>query len=522
MTNRCVICCADEMIVGRWYKIIAYPVGAPARGSISDAMCDYRVNYTCDADNVVLIHDTIYIKATGEFEIRCADMFGATASKTIRAIEEPTIERTTHEIIPESWDDFKAKIDGIGDNAYISIPKGVYRFDLTDEVYVPPSGVVIDFNDSIVEVTAAIAPYAMFHFRWNFNGLRNATIRKIALDTDPDYQCNATLLKAYSGDYHKIEHIRVEGFHGYYLSVGAWTRYWYTKPNSTSSEWKSANSINGYIADDGSVVESADAWTTDEMVERIETPDRSYGVGSSDMWIHTDAKLYDIAFYDAAGALIEIRRDQQFYKKYYYPANAAFVRYSVWQTAQPSDVPGAGDMCIFRMMGGSSLVDFYPAVREAWFDDIIDLDTQTGIFSGVGICQDVHLNRLFSPVNGSVNNWAFDLEDHWNSALGYTIAHSYFGDAQTVVHGAQGVSFVSTIMGDTNLRNGIIFPTFINCLCGNLWAEQIRGNATFINSSAGKITAGEEYDNIHQFGVIDSYSDAVMRHRMDVALDQAK
>lgn len=110
----CKICCADEMIVGRWYKIITYPIGFNQNqdGTLIDTDFPYKytANYTCNSNLVTLIHDSIYIKNTGQFTLKSVDMYGNTDTKIINAIEAPTITRTKIAMTPSSWSDLKNNI----------------------------------------------------------------------------------------------------------------------------------------------------------------------------------------------------------------------------------------------------------------------------------------------------------------------------------------------------------------------------------------------------------------------------
>ena len=65
--DRCKIWCADKMVVGRWYKLVCFEVG-------HGVPWNYTYTFTCDADNVLLAHDTVYIKSPGKFTVNVEDM----------------------------------------------------------------------------------------------------------------------------------------------------------------------------------------------------------------------------------------------------------------------------------------------------------------------------------------------------------------------------------------------------------------------------------------------------------------
>ena len=122
--GHCKICCADKMIVGRWYKLVTYAVGY-------GVPYNYTVNYSTESDNITLLHDTLYVKSSGAFTVSCIDMYGNTDSKTVQAIGKPTISRTPHSITPTDWDDFQSNVTAAGANALISVQTGEYVFALT-------------------------------------------------------------------------------------------------------------------------------------------------------------------------------------------------------------------------------------------------------------------------------------------------------------------------------------------------------------------------------------------------------
>ncbi len=526
--SRCVICCADQMIVGRWYKLVTFPVGVPDRDDGYPAVVDYWAKYSCDAGNVCLLHDTVYIKAEGEFTVSCVDQYGHTASKTITAIAEPTIERTTHEITPTSWADLQDKVSAIGENAYINVTKGEYTFCMTAEYYYLPSGTVIDFSGSTVNITTEVAdtePYKGFRLTGAHCGIKNCTFNGVDIGEGSSYRNRTeakvyekcTMIDIYSGDYHKIENLTFNDVAGFNIGLGTWPAYWYNSPNATASRWRATNSCSGYISDTGEVVESADAWTMSDYVEAIQTEDRSYCVGHSGMWLPTSVRVYDIAFYDVGGNLLELKKDQQYFRKYYYPEGTVYVRYCIHQSNEPEEHTGRDDYCVMRMMAGNERVSVCPTVKECVIDNIVHNNHCSGGFSGVGLCEDVHINRMLAPGSGWLNGWAFDIEDSWNAALGYVISHSYFGNGTVYTHGAQGVSFVSTVGGNLMLVNNVHFPSAINSLFTNCTVNGVRGCMTAANSYTGTVTDGEGFGNAHSFGEIEKAEALDMRTRLNYA-----
>ena len=98
--GHCKICCANKMIVGRWYKLVTYAVGY-------GVPYNYTVTYSAAGENVVLLHDTLYVKSAGAFTVSCMDMYGNTDSKAITAIDKPSVDRTEYTITPSSWSNFQ-------------------------------------------------------------------------------------------------------------------------------------------------------------------------------------------------------------------------------------------------------------------------------------------------------------------------------------------------------------------------------------------------------------------------------
>src|SRR5699024_7634706 len=140
----------------------------------------------------------------------------------------------------------------------------------------------------------------------------------------------------------------------------------------------------------------------------------SFCVGYSGMWLPVIARSYNIAFYDENRDFIKLDRDLMFYRKYYNPENTKYFRLFVYQKEEPTDDDARDDICIMRMMGGTDGIDKFVTVEDLWMDNIVCHNHASGGLSIVGVCQDVHINRLMAIGNGWKNGWALDIEDSWN------------------------------------------------------------------------------------------------------------
>lgn len=490
--GHCKICCADQMIVGRWYKLITYAVGY-------DVPYNYTVNYSTSSGNITLLHDTLYIKEVGEFTVSCVDMYGNSDTKTITAIEKPAIERAEYTINPTDWLDFQMKVTEIGSNALIHVSKGEYAFELTNMPYTLPSGTVIDFQNSIINITSEVTTYTGFRIVHDHCGIKNASFVGNMLN-DKTYVNTSTVVSIISGDFVDIENLTFDSLAGFNLTVGAWPSFWHFKPTHKASRWSASDNVNGYIGVDGNVVSTTEAWTMGSAVAVVDTPDRSYYVGHSNMWMPSVVRLYDIAFYDSDMNFLELHKDQQYFRKYYYPENAAYVRYCVWQESAPVDHSGRDDVCIMRMMAGNAEYQQCLSVRETWISNIVYKNHASGGISIVGQCEDIHIDRMLAKGNGWSNGWAFDAEDGWNSMLGIVVSHSYFAQGSIILHGCQGVSFISCIEGRVTLNSNVHFPTLINTLNGTIYSYGTRGCATIINSYINRIEDTEGNGTVYEFG----------------------
>lgn len=490
--GHCKICCADQMVVGRWYKLVTYAVG-------HDVPFNYTVNYSTDSDNVTLLHDTLYIKTAEPFTVSCQDMYGNTDSKLITPINLPTVERTEHEITPTDWADFQTQVTAIGENALIRLPLGNYTFDLTESPFTLPAGTVIDFQSSTVKITSSVTTYAGFRIAYDYCGIRNAYFVG-DMQGDTSYVNQSTVISLISGDFAELDNLTFDGLAGFNLTVGTWPNFWHFQPGYTQSRWVAEQNVAGCIGEDGSVVETEGAWTMAEPAEIITTPDRSFYVGHSNMWLPSSARLFDIAFYDSGMNLLELRTDQQFFRKYYYPEDAAYVRYCMWQEGAPSNLSGRDDVCVMRMMAGNGEYQQCLSVREAYISDIVYKNHASGGLSIVGQCEDIHIDRMVAKGNGWSNLWAFDAEDGWNAMLGVVVSHSYFAQGEVILHGCQGVSLVSCICGGVTLNSNVHFPTVLNCLCRTLYSYGLRGCATVVNSYLVRVDDTEGNGAVYRFG----------------------
>lgn len=504
--GRCKICCADEMIVGRWYKLITHAVG-------HGVPYNYTVNYSTEAENVVLLHDTVYIKETGAFTVSCVDQYGNKDTKTITAIEKPSIERTEYTITPTSWSDFQAQVTAIGENALIHVTKGEYAFELTESSYILPAGTVIDFGGSTINVTSAVTTYGGLKIYYDFCGIKNGKFVGNMLN-DESYVNASTFISVISGKYAEVENLTFDGMAGFNLTVGAWPSYWSFQPYYKNSRWDDSVNYNGYIADDGSLTASAEAWTMTEAAEIITTPDRSYYVGRSNMNIPSYVRLFDIAFYDADMKLLELKKDCQYYRAYYYPENAAYVRYCIWQEEEPVNAQPRDDVCIMRMFGGDDTVQTALSVDEAYIANIAYKNHASGGISITGKCEELHIDRMLAKDNGWSNHWAFDAEDGWNSMLGVVVTHSYFAMGDVVLHGCQGVSMISCICGSVSFKSTVHFPTIINSLMHTVYGYSLRGCGTIINSYYYRKEDSEGYGSVYTFGDRTVEENKAMRNQM--------
>lgn len=509
--SRCKIYCADSMIVNRWYKLLVYPLDVN-----EDITTLYNTTFECNEPDIAyIIHDTIYIKKSGSFTITAHDMYGNSDQKTIQAILESEISRTTYEIEPESWEELREQIESKGKNAYINIIKNTYNFTVTETSISIPEGTIIDFNESILNISSSVNAYKGFQFYWDNSGIRNATFNGIDMGSGTDYSEQCALIILTSGKNIKIENLIFNNVAGFNITIGTWPNFWYCRPSYESGRWLEENNFAGYIDEFGEIQAASGRWTMQEMAECIITEDRSFCIGYSGMWLPAIARACDIAFYDENQDFIELDKDLMFYRKYYYPENAKYFRISVWQDAEPTNKNARDDICFVRMMGGTNdFTDRFATVEDLWMDNIVCNNHASGGLSVVGICQDIHINRLRAIGNGWKNAWAFDIEDSWNSSMGVIISHSYFENGMVIFIGTQGLSMISTITGYLSIRALAHAVTIINSLCQNVQVQQVRNNLTIINSYCGGITNQEDYNNVYTFNNLEQEEANDMRNKI--------
>lgn len=479
--SKSVIFCADEMIIGRYYKIITIPIGFKTihEGKEIELPYNYWAKYSCESDNVILAHDTVYVKSEGTFTIKSVDCTGYECKKTITAVLEPTIERNVEIITPTDWGNFKSLV--VNENTLYSVKKGTYHFDITDKKFVPPYGTVIDFNDSIVYITSSYKGtsknnndyYKMFSFENDFSGIKNVNfIGNMYGDTSYLEWC--TTIKIVGGYNVHIENITFKDLVGFNFSVeggATTTEKCYTPSKTYIGCWKPniQGNFNGFVNDDGILTEYPESWSNNELIPILKSTDNSYGIGHSILWMYSISKVYDIAFYDSEKKFIEVRRYQQHYKKYYYPENAEYIRLTVYQTNEPENINPNDDICFLRMLGSWSNEFRYRPTEELFVSNIKYIDSvSSSSINVVGAVSDCHFELIDCPYNGWYgSNYAasFDIEDGYNSMIGITISHSRLGLLR--VNGVQGFSFISGKVSSVGFSNSSYFPTFINSISSN-------------------------------------------------------
>lgn len=515
MANKnCKIFSADKMIVGRWYKLVTYHKGTYG------APWNYTVNYSCSNSNVLLLHDTVYIKSTGTFTVSCVDMYGNTDSKTIEAIAEPYMERTAYTITPTTWSDFVTKVEACGEYAHITIPKGNYTFTIPSEPYDVREGVIIDFSDSDVTINTSVTNPSGLRFLHDHSGFKNCNFAGVNMYQNEDITKNTYILGFFKGYNIHCENVHFDKTYGYNIFVGTWAKWnnsiiyatrhdgaWAT--NSTSG----CDIINGCILDDGSVSTQDNAWTHTNLCRIRESSDRSFRVGRYNHAIPTTARMYDIAFYDNSQNLIAVMRDLQYYRKYTYPVDSVYVRFGVLQTDAPTTGGDASE--VMRMLSGTDYAEGVMGVDDIYFDNISAKDHVSGVMSIVGITEDAHFNRIKTNQSGwgSINQWAWDAEDGWASMMGLVMSHSYFKDNYIIFQGAQGASVLSTISGSITCNGSLHFMTIINSVLHNVIGTSLRGFCTLINSYYYRITDTDGYGAYYAFGCHDESEASAIRSK---------
>lgn len=475
----CTIQCTDKMIVGRWYKLVTYPVG------YDTVPYNYKVYYTVSNDAIcALVFDTIYIKKPGIFIVDVTDMYGNTDKKVINAIPEPEIARRKYIYQPASWDDLMLYIADCGENAYISVIKSKYDFDIYDSTNKCniPKNTIIDFNNSVIKITSAASTYRMFYIVNDNSGIVNANF--IGGDGLREYEHSeqSMLIVVNNGYNCLLKNLYFDMVNGFNIGIGNWNYFWDFKPSVTSTRWRLSNAESAYVGSDGNLVASNEAYASTDFISCTKTEDNSYVVGIRSLYIPTIVRVYDIAFYDSDYNFIELRKNQQYYRKYYLPENAAYWKCAVFQATEPKESTGGDDYCIFRMYGDGLGIGSANSVQDMLVDNVRADDNESGVLSVIGICEDLHLNRIRCDSNGKVNSWAFDVEDSWNGCCGMVMTHSSFLGGKLNIYGAQGASVISCIFNCLVTNYNLHFATIINCICKHYYIYSIRGYVVISNS----------------------------------------
>ena len=489
MSKNLAICCADEMMVGRWYKIISIP---RYNNCIS---C--KVTYSCNANNVFLAHDTVYIKSTGSFTITATDIEGNVAIKVINAIEEPNITRDTITYTPTDWETFKIKVLEYGEYKKIKIPKGEYSFTVDSNELKISKGTIIDFSDSVINIlhSADNTVYNVFNIVNDYSGIINANFigNDYKNTSMSEHCCTINITDGYCCI---VKNITFKNLAGFNLNIGYSSSFWNFKPDYSSGRWISSNSFAGYInPDDGTLISSEQDWCMKDSVGVLETSDNSFCIGNSDGWISTGVKIYDIAFYDKNDNFISIQENNQFFRRYYIPKNALKFRLCIHiKKNKITDINPADDTCFTRMRDGNT-------VSELLIKNIDYVNHASGAVSVTGRCQDIHFENIKCIGNGWKNAWNFDFEDGWNAMCNIVLSHCYLIGA-VINHSVQGLSIISSILDYLNFCNSSYYPTLINCYVNQIDRGESRGVVTYINSYVGKTnnTVTGNTGDLHIFG----------------------
>lgn len=498
--NKCKICCADEMIVGRWYKIIAYPrFYTPLQ---------YWCKYTCNDENVVLIHDTIYIKDEGNFTINCIDQYGNADSKTIKAIKNPfnNINREYYEYTPTSWEDFKLFVTQCGENSYISIPKGNYNFKLINESYSIPKGTIVDFNFSVINISHTeqveygedgttikkSIHYKGFKIDSDYSGLINVKIHGSdnMHGKKDEYSDNCYTIELTNAENSIIKNIEFKNVCGFNFMVYSDMDYVKIKPTVEHGRWYDKNNYNGYIDKiTGNLISNNKCWCMNEYSELPICDNNTFVVGCSNSWIPTSVRLYNIAFYDVEGNFIELLEDCQYYREYQYPINAVYYKLGIYQEEEPKNKQPRDDVCVMRI---------FPCNlnKDCIIENINCISSATGIVNVVGGNQDLHINKIIQPNNGWKYDWSFDIEDSWNSCSNCVISNSFIL-GNSIYHGVQGWTGVNCILQSAVFNNNIHFPTIINSYINIININGIRCNIASINSTINKVNNNNDKPVTH-------------------------
>ena len=483
MSKNLGICCADKMVIGRWYKIISIPR--------YDDCVSCKVSYSINNKDVAfLAHDTVYIKKKGGFTITATDTNGNTNTKIIQTIEDPTPVREEVEYTPTTWNDFKTKILEFGEGKLIKIKKGTYDFNIKPEDTLNiPKGTLLDFNNSTLNIYhEGNDAYMMFNICADFSGIRNCKFIGKGMYKVYSISEQCRTIEVTRGSYGLIENIYFKDLPGFNLIVGGGESFWNTKPEWTSGRWLAENSFAGYInPDNGQLVASDQDWCMKDAVANIVTTDNSFCAGWSDGWIRSGVKIYDIAFYDDNDNFITIFENCQFFKRFYFPENSTKFRMCIHiKREAPTNTNPADDYCFVRLKSGYSVSDLM--VKNIRYGN-----NASGGVSVVGICEDTHFDNIQIIGNGWRNAWAFDYEDGWQGMLGSVISHCLF--AGTLInHCVQGLSIISSILySQVSLIDRTFYPTIINSYIDTAVKGETRGVVTYINSYIKNLKEDEKY-----------------------------
>ena len=490
MEPKCHIMCADEMIVGRWYKLLCLPTNhSDTYEEGSNLPYHYWVNYHLanakaiggmeSTDVVNLYHDTVYIKTEGSFTVTATDINGMTDTKTIAAIANPSPKREEISITPTSWENLQELVTAT--NTLYVIPKGIYAFELTDIGFEVPEGTIIDFNGSTLNITSeykgtsknADDYYKGFLLKNDHSGIKNANLVG-NMYGDTSYLEWCTTVRIVGGYNITVENITFKDLVGFNFDIGGRptaSEKCFTTSREYAGVWKPnlQNPMEGYIGEDGTVVSETGCWTHEALIPLLKSTDRSYGVGHTILWILSKSKVYDIGFYDEDGAFIELRRYQQFFRKYTYPENAKYIRFGVYQDEEPTNFNPNDDICFIRQMGSFTEDFTYNPAVEAYIHNFRCIDAVSSSSINVtGIAQDLHIDMVNCPYNG----WygvhyacSLDLEDGFNAMMGIVLSHCRLELLN--INGVQGTSVVSSVSNGVGLKNSNYAPTFINSINGS-------------------------------------------------------
>lgn len=500
MSKNLGICCADKMVIGRWYKIISIPR--------YDYCTSCKVSYSINnKDAVFLAHDTVYIKKKGEFTITATDTNGNIDTKIIQAIEDPTPTREEVEYTPTTWDDLKTKILEFGEGKLIKIKKGMYDFNVkTKDTLDIPKGTLLDFNNSTLNIYhEGNDAFIMFNICADFSGIRNCKFIGKGMYKVYSISEQCKTIQATRGSYGLIENIYFKDLPGFNLIVGGGESFWNTKPAWTSGRWLAENSFAGYInPDNGQLVASDQDWCMKDAVANIVTTDNSFCAGWSDGWIRSGVKIYDIAFYDDNDNFITIFENCQFFKKFYFPENSTKFRMCIHMKIDKlTNTNPADDYCFVRLKSGYTVSDLM--VKNIRYGN-----NASGGVSVVGLCEDTHFDNMQIIGNGWKNGWVFDYEDGWQGMLGSVISHCIFSGT-VVDHCTQGLSIINSIIyGQVSLIDSTFYPTIINSYVDTVAKGETRGVVTYINSYIKNSKEDAKYNqtalyNVGEFPAKDTF-----------------